>query len=340
MANVLVFGPTPEPRGGVSSFIQDLFYDNKNIIESVIDIYDGDKEDSSELYFRPKGCLATKILKSYLFMLVKPGKLLYLNFSTYRSLPLIILFSLSGRKTYFTLHNGEMGKDDSRSRLFMSLLRLRGVIPIALSDHQEYKFLDFGFRKVRKLDLYLGKTVAPAVERISTVFDSVEEVKKIKFLISGYPTKIYQHLEFVSGFINRILPFYNVELHCCVYGPSEEDIESRLRSVARAEERVFLYQNFPRSAFINFLNEIDVYVRPSLVDSYGLVVREALDLGKIVLASDVCRRSPGAYLFDPQNFDHLFDCIEALLSKKDIGLKCAEPAQGFIHFSEIFDVGD
>jgi glycosyltransferase involved in cell wall biosynthesis len=58
-----------------------------------------------------------------------------------------------------------------------------------------------------------------------------------------------------------------------------------------------------------------ILVRPTSTDSYGVSVMEAIDLGVPAIASDVCRRAPGAILFRSRDFENLLETSRRVLGR-------------------------
>lgn len=62
------------------------------------------------------------------------------------------------------------------------------------------------------------------------------------------------------------------------------------------------------------LKEIDIFVRPTLADNFGISVEEALYYGKSVIASNVCIRPLGVILFECGNKQDFFEKVSSLLA--------------------------
>jgi len=65
------------------------------------------------------------------------------------------------------------------------------------------------------------------------------------------------------------------------------------------------------------LGKADLFVRPSLSDSCGISVGEALYLGTPAIASDVCARAKGTVLFETGNKKDFFEKVFCELRQKD-----------------------
>jgi glycogen(starch) synthase len=112
---------------------------------------------------------------------------------------------------------------------------------------------------------------------------------------SGYANAIYGW-----DVIAQAIASENVgEWHWVTY--TEWD-ETYMRPLIGAAERVapgklHLHRDLPPAAFNRLLAASDVYVRPTRADGDSIAVREALDLGVAVVASDVVTRPAGCVLF-------------------------------------------
>jgi glycosyltransferase involved in cell wall biosynthesis len=73
---------------------------------------------------------------------------------------------------------------------------------------------------------------------------------------------------------------------------------------------------FARSAteYWPIIERSTVLVRPTSTDSYGISVMEAIGLGVPAIASDACRRAPGAILFRNRDFESLLETSRRVLN--------------------------
>ena len=62
------------------------------------------------------------------------------------------------------------------------------------------------------------------------------------------------------------------------------------------------------------MEEADIVLRPTNFDGDSLTVREALMLGKPIVASDVVVRPAGTTLFENRNTDDLYKKLSALMT--------------------------
>ena len=78
-------------------------------------------------------------------------------------------------------------------------------------------------------------------------------------------------------------------------------------------------------SFVRLMEQSDIVLRPTNTDGDSLTVREALYLGKVVIASDVVNRPAGTILFRSRDIDDLADKLMEAVTKKDFRHKQAQP---------------
>jgi glycosyltransferase involved in cell wall biosynthesis len=94
----------------------------------------------------------------------------------------------------------------------------------------------------------------------------------------------------------------------------KREIRAKIAEVNRAGKnlKITFQENVEDS--LAFLAEVDLFIRSSSVDSFGLCVAEAVFLGKPAIATDVCRRVAGVYLYAPHDLKkletHVVDIFE------------------------------
>ncbi len=337
MKDVIVFGPTPEPNGGVSSYIQDAFRLYGDCIAFIVDIYPGRKQVASEDVYRPTGKILFRIFKAWFFICKRKEKKLYLNFSTFNALALSFFLCLNFKKIYLTFHNGRIGKVSSFSRLFICLLNIRSVNFIALSDQQMDTLKLAGAKKIVKMDLYRKACILPIEERVRLFEKKLKNSSKITFMISGYPTHIYQHQQFIKEFFEWKKKGRNAQLICCLYGDDSDGILGNIRKICSQSAHIDLHEGLDRKRFRELLESSDIYVRSNSIDSYGIVVKEALECGKLVFATSVCRRTPGSYIFTHNRIQDVFCAVDNLCYGEAVTLPISDLPESFLTFPDVFE---
>jgi glycosyltransferase involved in cell wall biosynthesis len=69
-----------------------------------------------------------------------------------------------------------------------------------------------------------------------------------------------------------------------------------------------------RLSFVRLMEQSDIVLRPTNTDGDSLTIREALFLGKPILASDVVARPPGTIIFKTRDVQDMIQKLEQLLS--------------------------
>ena len=78
-----------------------------------------------------------------------------------------------------------------------------------------------------------------------------------------------------------------------------------------------IYLLHKKLSFVNLIKESNLVVRPTNTDGDALTIREALYLGKPVIASDVVERPQGTILFKNRDSNDLYEKIISFFSKED-----------------------
>lgn len=97
-----------------------------------------------------------------------------------------------------------------------------------------------------------------------------------------------------------------------------------------------------RSELLTEFATCSVYVLPSLAESFGIVVLEAMASGKPVIASNIAgprnviRHGVDGLLFEPGNATELAECLRRLLA--DVNLRSRMGAQGRQRVAEHYDI--
>jgi glycosyltransferase involved in cell wall biosynthesis len=89
-----------------------------------------------------------------------------------------------------------------------------------------------------------------------------------------------------------------------------------------------------------FLAGSDLFIRSSSVDSFGLCVAEAVFLGKPAIATDVCRRVDGVYLYAPHDLrkleTHVLSVFEKIKSGRLGKIELNEKEDAFPLLCELY----
>ena len=75
-----------------------------------------------------------------------------------------------------------------------------------------------------------------------------------------------------------------------------------------------IYFLIGQKEFWPLLKKVDLFLRPTLSDSYGISIEEAISVGTKTLASNVCTRPRGTILFENRNIFDLINKTKQILS--------------------------
>ena len=129
--------------------------------------------------------------------------------------------------------------------------------------------------------------------------------------LSGFALPEYGYKLFFEAM--RAFPMNQLLVCICVYGENSNQIYEYVPpSVA---DQVVVLKQLTEHAFSEILRLSDLYVRPNLVDSFGIAVADAIGLGTTVIASDVCERAPGAILFKTGSAESLQAAIRTAIAR-------------------------
>ncbi|MGI6407465.1 MAG: glycosyltransferase [Thiopseudomonas sp.] len=304
MKKIFVVGGIPNPIGGVTSFISRLA--DRNMVDCVIDIYPGSIKRVPDNYkgqvFFKKGVFFFYI--SYLFGFFGfYNRVFHFNFSRPKSLFLFLLMPKYKNKFHLTLHHGDLRFNDlSFVEKIIYRLSLRKFDCLySLSDIQRCFYISMGVNENR---INLTSSYVPPVKSSNkniTNFKGspVDEFvfgKELVFVSSGYPSDFYNH----DWCIEVLKEYPEAKLIVFLYGSGNKN--DYYESLIDSDDLKVIWD--ASQEYFNFiLSKCDVYLRPSSKDSFGIAVADAINFGLVALASDVCKRYPGAYLFENNNYE-------------------------------------
>ncbi len=308
----VVVGGIPEPEGGVTTYIYRLARRDSGRVEKVFDLYQGsEKKDISPVeHVNPK---RLPLLHLFLFLLGNREDV-YFNFSGVLGLVVLVLLpKRPGVKWFLTLHNGAVGERLARSRLLHWLARVgAGYIDQMgfLSEEQKKAYYSLGLTEERLLRVSSfiptdSRDIAPLdANRFPEVAWCLENEVPY-FLISGYPTLIYQHQEVLQLFQSLWEEGLQARLFAFWYGDDSDGILEALKQAFQGCEKAHFYWGVDSDSFLSVMSSASGYIRMNTVDSFGVAVAEAVTADVPVIATNVCARYEGADVVDVGDFASL-----------------------------------
>ncbi|MFS1918559.1 glycosyltransferase [Vibrio sp. 10N.286.45.E10] len=210
-----------------------------------------------------------------------------------------------------TLHNGSL-KLPSGIIGFLCSYALGRFDKILVISQKQYDFMQrMGLsHKCIFVDSYipLKNELNLSIKNKTRVTRFIENYDKC-LLGSGYGKKIYC-FDYLVDF-SRDNP--SVGLIIVLYGEFEKDVINFLKESALQLDNLILLDSLEESEFNSLLQHIDIYVRPNSVDSFGIACADAIMFGKLVVASDVCKRFEGVNTFKTNDYDDFVRVLNSAL---------------------------
>jgi glycogen(starch) synthase len=297
---ILQVGPYPPPHGGISVHVYEL---RKRLHMAGIDCrvvnVDPHALESPE-YLRIRGGLDfVRILIQYARM----GWTLHVHINGHNTKSWLSALAagvagLFGPGNLLTLHSGLAPQYLAPRR---HPARFLGGVTCGL-----YKNLIAVSAEVRDALLSLGVgaervEVVPAFMASQPTKGEIPQISHLKNRRPLLATTLFFRPEY--GFellvdaIDRLRAKYP-DLACLVIGTGEDrDRAEQLVAERALQESILLLGNVTHERCLQLISHADLFVRPTLVDGDATSVREALVMGKRVVASDVGHRPAGVVLF-------------------------------------------
>lgn len=300
---IVLVGGLPPPIGGVTSYLLALAEKVNDLV--VYDVYP--RVDKMPLFPNHHICPRYLSWCWSVWLLVKisltKNSIIHFNFSSDKVMLLLPFIWKRGNKFILQFHHGDpfgMILRGGLSRKIFQLLikKVDGVLVLGS----------------RQLDLLSANSHANLKIKIggsyfSDIVGSSSQLSSVcsRFVLSGYPLDIYR----IKETINYFSQHSQVELIICLYGSSDDYIDRYLGPDIPSNCQV--RKNLVHSQFLSVLRSCDCYLRPNSVDSFGIAVAEAVEMGLNVIASDVCERYAGAYIFPVDDMTAYYSAIFSLI---------------------------
>jgi hypothetical protein len=310
MKKIMIFGGLPEPIGGVTNFIYRIAA--ANLVDKVVDVYFGKRKrvppSFTGIIFNYNNLI--NFFLAYIFRRVptKDVDAIHFNFSTPRSLIYVCFLPKRRSEFYLMLHHGQLNSSAPNFLMRIFLKKFDKIFYLSERQNEFYVKHNFPSSKLHKKSSYL-----PVKE---IFFENVDaDVKAIvdsnaEFsLISGYCNEIYNHHWVIKLFSEVEL---NKKLLVFLYGEINNSYFLKLNEIAQENPRVYFFLDRSSDTFNYALSRSSVYLRPNSRDSFGIAVADAVNFGVKVLASNVCDRYPGSYIFQPDCYESFVKAYNAL----------------------------
>jgi len=313
MNNVLyIIGPYPPPLGGVSVHIERLLV----LLEQNSITYK--LYNTSPIQYKGKNKNIVNIRKYYIFNLIlilfdKDIQVVHFH-QTFKGFEYLYwyLFSITvrNRKILVTLHNDDiLYSNRISSKIIIALLNMSHIEKIITVSESVYNNLH------PNLDVcYLPAYIPPSDG------NGICSSKKRNIIITNIYRVTADSLEKIYGFDITLRLFSNFQNEYMLYiliGDERSDIgllNAIINKYGISTKNIKIIIGEP---LINYLPESRLFLRTTRRDGYGNSIQEALDLGTIAVASNVCKRPDGTILFNINDEKDLLSKVNFILNMDD-----------------------
>lgn len=312
----------PPPYGGVSVFVKRLIDRlNKDGYTSggyyMPDCADPQLRNSP--LFDPWKWLKTSAFFSRVFSLAKevtPYKIVHSHFSLEGMLYLWALKTFWRKKIVVTVHNSMVGnyyaQTNPVNRFFLKIMANSDVRWIAVSQQARTGMQGLPVRFKTDIEVIPAYIPAETDRPICLPKELVAFIRKYRQTIVFYGHSFMNNAGTdVYGFYDALDMFAElvkrhsvpVGLVYCISDKSDSAAIDRVRAHARelgVDSRIY-WQIGALESMQPLWAKANVYIRPTSTDGDSVAIREALDMGTRVVASDVCVRPDGVVTFTFKN---------------------------------------
>jgi glycogen synthase len=317
---VLLLGPYPPPHGGVQTNLVDIrsFLRKNGVPCAVINITRHRKADADEVYY-PKGPLQTVQLLQRL-----PYDVIHLHIGgmlTNRLLALALVCTLRPKvKSVMTFHSGGFPSTPEGQSLGSSsfagfvLRRFDGLIGVNEEIMAFFRKMKVASERARLISPFAAvphETLPSLPEPIAAFFRAHDPV-----LISvGLLEPEYDLSLQIDAMPKIRQKFPKAGLLLIGSGSLEAELRARIQANLCAPH-ILLTGDVPHAATMQAISRSKLMLRTTLYDGDALSVREALQLGTPVIATDNGMRPSGVHLIAKSNSAQLLQAIEHELTSQ------------------------
>ena len=322
--------PAFKEVGGVTTFTYDFANKFKNL--TYLDFYPAKNKivpENVDVEFFNRNLIVRLVNLWLLFLKKKEGCIF--NFSSCSSLLIIFFLPKFGKQKWvLILHNGDQdGKFQKLSFVAKAMVKfaLRKVDLLCAISNKQYDFYKKNTTgKVLRISPYIKKNT---VQKEASFKNSI--------LISGFPTRIYRLRETLEVLNVLWDEGYKFDVNVCLYGFDFDGIQLGLEEYMECLPFLSYYSHLSGEEFNSVLQKSSIYLRMNSVDSFGLVIAEAIDHGLKVIATDVCERYPGSYLLSVDDFIGLKKALVSYFDSGEFGdaVRLQQDNNEVVEFSEI-----
>jgi hypothetical protein len=311
---IILVGGFPEPVGGVTTFVRRLAASDKRI-EEVVDMFFGKKKAVPAGYSGKYHAFQSKWRGFvYLFfkMRVWGNKYVHFNFSELKSLVFFLFLPKNSTKWILMLHHAVLESHLPNFLVRHLLRRFDRIICMNEAQYENYRLHGVSSGKLVTASSYIQPMQSEPDKMFQQDVDSYFSAKPT-LVASGYPLPAY-NLDWCMRFVGGREEY---QLALFVYGDGSKKTE--IQKQQYKSENIRVYWDQKEENFNYALSRAECYLRPTMRDSFGIAVADAVNYGVPVLASDVCPRYQGAETFRMTTYESFENALINSLNNKSSG---------------------
>jgi glycosyltransferase involved in cell wall biosynthesis len=342
--DIIELGFIPPRYGGVSVSIARLINKLRDDGYKVGGFYTSENKDNKVLkspYFNHEFTFSKKYIWFNLFYYCKilnPYHVIHSHYSLEHMVYLWFFLHLLHKKLVVTVHNSMVHsfylQCDAINRFFLKRVANHSDVTwIAVSNQakEEMLRLPINFRNpIQVIPAYIPEGQTESETLPEALQNYIIKYKK-NIVFYGHSFMLHDGND-VYGFTDAITLYSELQKRgllsvgfvLCLAENSDIEKIKILHQTARElniDDKIY-WQLGPIENMKALWNQIDVYIRPTCTDGDSVAVREALDLGAQVVASDVCPRPDRTITYHFGNVEDFANKVEKAI---DIGHTAAKP---------------
>ncbi len=318
--HVILFGPVPPPIGGNTVHVERLLtgLSSIGILTTVLDYSCSDADSKNQ--FGAVIALSYSLRRNIELLLDRwprsaPNQtIVHFHLSALRRFQFvapILLLLLHQYTKVVTIHSGSFGSQflGPYSRVFLSYVAHNCDHIITVNTEQRDFLVANGVPSYRisVIPAYLQQ---PQSDIPSKLEEAVTNSYKTIVLTSGSITKIYNFDVLLQAM--AVLPSQQYHFVFAFYGYRDPEYSDQLSFKLSAFNNISIFYDLSPAEFLSVMHDSHIYVRSTMRDGDAVSIREAINLGKTVFATDSTPRPDECYLFSATSPDSLVALFQRL----------------------------
>lgn len=316
-----IWGFYPNPLGGISIYCKRLI-EKLNAMDSTIVLrnFAGSKSDKEYVVD------VHRRVWEFVSLLFVPKRVIHSQFTNIYMLLLLYIFGWR-HHLIMTLHNRRIVLLDGWKRKVVNALfnRARYIVynDASYTADLQKKF-DFDTSKVVILPTYISpskdecKGLTPEIEKFCSAHEYTLSANAYT-LVKNVFSDVYG-LDQIIALMDRLVhkDGLNAGIVFCIADATDatylNECRARIHELNLDEHFLFVIESDVNG--FEVWARTDIFLRPTMSDMEGVSVKEALEFGTPVVASDVCVRPREAVLYRKADVDDLYEKVSMLLKSK------------------------